>query len=211
MAQRTIWMQWDGPSTGGLNLYLYGPLPQAQVPTGRGFAVPITYDTDYYADSDITNAYTAIYGMLPCDPIDSAPVRPLILRQAPLHSQLTSAGSAIPNASGWQDVVSQAMTVSAGATIEIDWWFFGNMPALLLGGQVRAVVNGGTYTNHVVQASLDLPLLATASHLAGPALFTPNAAGTYTLSLQGQATVALGSLTPQPGCALRLRELGPQV
>lgn len=151
------------------------------------------------------------FGMIALEDQDDAPVLPLALRQAPVPAQLTSAGAAIPNLSGWQTVVEQEIAVGAGAKIEIDWWIFGNMVALLLGGQVRVVANGGSYTNYVVQAALDLPLVVTGAHLAGPALFTPNAAGTYTLALQAQATISLGTFTPQAGCAIRLKEFGVQL
>lgn len=119
---------------------------------------------------------------------------------------LSSAGTAIPNASGYQTVISANITTTGGK-LRIDSTFIGNMPALNLGGDCRTVINGGVYSNQALHTAIGLPTLAGGATASWSGVIDPApAAGSYTVRIEARSLVALGSVTPQAGTGLIVEE-----
>lgn len=131
---------------------------------------------------------------------DSLDVPPSLLQIQ--RSMLSADASAINNAAGWVDVRSFSISSEGSTVLELDApCQFG----VLIGGQVRLIINGGSMSNVVLRAR---DLAALAGNTDGDIrtyVELPSGSQLYTVSLQASAS-ALGSVTPRAGCSLTAKE-----
>lgn len=127
-----------------------------------------------------------------------APPAPSALMVANAKSaNLTSASSAFPVASGWTDVAGLSVSIATfgGSKFAID--LRAGVSAILVAGEVRALINGGSFSDAVIGAAIPLPVLV-GGQIACALSQDISATGsrtTYTVRVQARGLGALASVT----------------
>lgn len=192
-----------GPSAAAIN----AALPEGVTVSDIVVYAPAIMDatlSDDTAAGDLDDVLAADEGweFLDADPVAGA--ARTIAQIVP--AALGADASAIATADGWTDVLTASITTKGGTSIGTQVTAVGS--AGTTGeGQVRLVINGGSFSNVVLGPTyVSLATTTTLSRAVvafhAPVAISAGAAETYDFKLQMQATGLLNTLTPRKGCAL---------
>lgn len=167
------------------------------------FAAPLVVRTSsigndalYLVDLD---AELATAGWIRDDNLPDPPVTVTVLQE--VESKLDADASAISTTS-WTDVRSCVVTTDGDSRLKI---VASCQAGVALGGGMRVLINGGSFSNQVL-ASSDYPVLSgNAPGHVTTYVDLPSGSQTYTVRMQASA-VTLGSVTPRAGSALIVTE-----
>lgn len=164
-------------------------------PTAVGLLSPsafqdLTYDADFHTGAVAEMAAMGWEFVVEAPPAGT----PLMVAQTSLAT-LASNSSSIPVASGWTDVsgLSVSLTTIGGTKMRVR---VEAAPAsIAIGGAFRALINGGSFSNQVVQ-TLDFKLSLGQPRMFNAEVTIPSTSGTtYTVRVQAQGVGVLSSVS----------------
>lgn len=185
----------------------------SQVPIGTSIVVATVVpraEVDVTIDPD-TSATDLDFAMdaLGWSFSESAPPAPtaLAIRQSQA-SKLTTTGSSIGVALGWTDVLSVTISSKGASRLVV---VSSLIATVSIGGEVRTLINGGSFSNEELYEPISLPLLS--SGTVAPCTTYVDLPSTvnrtsYDIKLQARGVGILAAVTPRKGAALLAIEYG---
>jgi len=121
---------------------------------------------------------------------------------------LTEDGSTISSGTAWTDVIAVPFTSTlyTSAQLKIEASLVCNRGLVAAGGQMRVVIDGGSYSDHELVGPIALPGVTVGCKQDWEGTFMPDAETSYAVKLQARTTLALDSITPQIGTSLIVDE-----
>ena len=131
--------------------------------------------------------------------------------QLRIAKELESAGVAIAVALGWQTLsdgtrsLTGSFQSTGGTSLEVTLW---GSASVLVGGSVRVVINGGSFSNAVITVepatlAIGAQKIMQSGSVEIPVTGSPT---TYTVTAQGQGVGLFASITPASGTNLLAKE-----
>lgn len=122
--------------------------------------------------------------------------------------KLSADAAAITYVAQWVAVVSRQLSSRGATTLEVKGMLIGAVSALG-GAAMRVLITGGSFTNEELFDPIAMPVLSGNESVQCTTfvdLPETETMTTYTITMQAQATVIAGSVTPKKGTTLIVEE-----